>query len=122
VLRVPRKCVPRKCHSFDTARTQTCAQLAGSLEPREAGGPLPHPRVGYGVGPTASSLSGYARVRGPVRPFHHRPWLAAVAVVVGGLACALALFWTLLLPLLAIALIPLTVVRAGRVASEPASA
>jgi hypothetical protein len=51
-----------------------------------------------------------------------RPWLAALAISVGGLTCALALFWTLLLPLLTIALIPLTVVRAARVPAEPAAA
>jgi hypothetical protein len=70
----------------------------------------------------ALTIGGSVLISAGLFSLQRRPWLAAVSVVVGGLACALALFWTLLLPLLAIALIPLAVVRAGRVAAEPASA
>jgi hypothetical protein len=46
--------------------------------------------------------------------FERRPWPAAAAVIVGAAAASLALFWTLLLPLLTFALVPLMLVRARR--------
>jgi hypothetical protein len=55
-----------------------------------------------------------------LRVFRHSPWLGATLVSLGALAGALALFWTLAVPVVAIALVALSVVNARRVAAATA--
>jgi di/tricarboxylate transporter len=53
-----------------------------------------------------------------LRRFERSPWVGAALVSVGALAGALVLFWTLLVPLIAIALVVLSVVHARRLAAD----
>jgi hypothetical protein len=56
-----------------------------------------------------------------LRLFSRRPGVDAVLVSIGGLAGAVPLFWTLLLPLVAIALIVLSVRDARRARATEAA-
>jgi hypothetical protein len=52
-----------------------------------------------------------------LRAFDRSPWAGAALVSLGGLAGALVLFWTILAPLIAIALVVLSIIQARRSAS-----
>jgi hypothetical protein len=52
-----------------------------------------------------------------LRLFRRSPWIGATLVSLGALAGALALFWTLAVPIVAVALIVLSASNARRVAS-----
>ena len=59
-------------------------------------------------------LGGGLCVAAGLRLVARKPWAGAALVSVGGLAGALVLFWTLLAPLLGIALVVLSIVHARR--------
>ena len=62
-------------------------------------------------------VGGGALVLAGLRLVPRAPWVAAALVSVGAVAGSLPLFWTLILPLVAIALFVLSIVNARRVAA-----
>jgi hypothetical protein len=50
-----------------------------------------------------------------------RPWLSCTLVAVGCLAAAVATMWTLILPILALTLLVLTLLRSGEAATPPSA-
>jgi hypothetical protein len=66
-------------------------------------------------------VSGALLLVAGLRLFSRRPGVGAVLVSIGGLAGAVPLFWTLLLPLVAIALIVLSVRDARRARATAAA-
>lgn len=65
----------------------------------------------------AMLVGGGVLVLAGLRLFLRSPWVAAVLVSVGAVAGSLPLFWTVVLPLMAIALVVLSIVNARRVAA-----
>lgn len=65
----------------------------------------------------AMLVGGGVLVLAGLRLLLRSPWAAAVLISVGAVAGSLPVFWTVLLPLVAIALVVLSIVNARRVAA-----